>query len=750
MDVVGAVWLAIAVFTLPGLIVAWVAGAKLPAAAAASLPATFGLVGFGSWVLGALGVRFGWPSFIGFLVLVLLLAGVWRFMFARKAKREGAQSWLRALWPGDWRRRSIADPSWVLPAAGITAGVWMLIAKMLELQDNVPHKFENVVQGWDTQWHANAVHFIMEEGIASPTRMGELQSPETHVDLFYPSGFHAVTALFAHAGGLAAVPAMNLASIVVTSLAVAGGTAGLAWAIARGQGMVAQIAAGLAPIAIYASPPVVWVSDYVGMRPYIVSIGLSGIVVALFMQVPRYRALSFATLFAFLGVLQVHPAAVTVVVLAVLLYWATYLVWRPDSTRLGDFIWLAIPALGGTLSFLPQLLAGRTQAEEVQGWSARENVTAAEAWEKAFYMETRHVEEFFPVFDPTILFWLAGFGALVMLVWRRQVWAPIFYALMVSATANAMHPVDSIFEPLLTFLGAAHYNSAHRVATIVALTLFAAAAVGAAVIIRVLCLAPVAARRRTRPWQWATAIASAVLAGFTGWGTGVWAATAAADGAKESYEASRVDDRMIDEDQLAAFEWLGSRPEAHQGLVMGESTEGYSWIYSIEGVPTVGRHYLWPSGGLGTNSSILSDHAALLGAGQRGKPNADNVIDEAAAHLDVRFIISTGNSFWGDPSNWQVDTALWTSPGVTPVYQLNRVTIFAVNEQFSAEELAELQQDAVENGGSTDLPTLELVALDPDASEAGAAEPVAPEPAIPAPNTRGRAAPMLEAPGWAL
>ena len=698
MDVVGAVWLAIAVFTLPGLIVAWVAGAKLPAAAAASLPATFGLIGFGSWLLGALGIRFGWPSFIFFLVLVLVLAGVWRFMFARKAKRDGAETWLRALWPGDWRRRSILDPSWVLPAAGVTAGAWMLIAKMLELQDNVPHKMENIVQGWDTQWHANAVRFIMEEGVASPTRMGELQSPETHVDLFYPSGFHAATALFAHAGGWEPVPAMNLASIVATSLAVAGGAA-----------------------------------------------GLSGIVVALFMQVPRYRALSFATLFAFLGVLQVHPAAVTVVVLAVLLYWATYLVWRPDRTRVSDVLWLAIPALGGTLSFLPQLLAGRTQAEEVQAWDNREAVTSTEAWHRAFYMQARHTDEFFPTFDPTMLFWLAGFGAIVMLLWRGQVWAPIFYGLMVSTTANAMRPVDNLFEPLLAFLGSAHYNSAHRVATIVALTLFAGAAVGAAVIIRVLCLAPVAVRRPKRPWQWGTAIASAVLAGFTGWGTGVWAATAAAEGAKESYEASRVDDRMIDEDQLEAFEWLASRPEAQEGLVMGESTEGYSWIYSIEGVPPVSRHYLWPSGGLGTNSSILSDHAALLGAGQRGKPDEGNVVDAAAAHLDVRFIISTGNTFWGEPSNWQVDTALWTSPGVTPVYQLNRVTIFAVNEKFSAEELRELQQDAVDNGGSTELPSLQPVAPGADTSESGSAES-----GTPGPEGRGPAVRMLEAPGWAL
>lgn len=710
MDVVGAVWLAIAVFSLPGLILAWVAGAKLPAAVAASVPATFGLIGIGSWMLGVLGIRFGWPSFVFFMLLMVLLAGVWRFMFARKARRGGTFPWHRALWPGDWRRGSVLDPSWIVPGAGITAGVWMLTAKLVDLQNGVPHKFENIVQGWDTQWHANAVRFIMETGVASPTRMGELQSPETQVDLFYPSAFHAAAALLGHAGGLDPVPALNLASIVAVGLVIPGGAAGLAWAIARGHGMVAQIAAGLAAIAIYASPPVVWISDFVGMRPYIVAIGLSGIVVALFMQVPRYRALALPTLFAFLGVLQVHPAAVTVVVLAVLLYWVTHLVWRPDRSRVGDVLWLAIPALGGTLVFLPQLLAGQTQAEEVQGWDAREDVTAAEAWQKAFMMDTRHVDEFFPAFDPVILFWISGFGAVVMVLWRGQVWAPVFYGLMVATTANALRPLDNVFEPVLTFLGAAHYNSAHRLATVVALVLFAGAAVGTAVVIRVLCFAPVAARRGTRPWVWTSAVCSAVLAGFAGWGAGVWATTVAADGAKESYEDSRVNDRMIDEDQLTAFEWLASRPEAQEGLVMGESTEGYSWIYAIEGVPTASRHYLWPSGGMGSNTSILSDHAALLGAGQRGKTAADNLVDEAAERLDVRFIISTGNTFWPTVSNWQVDKALWSSPGVTPVYQLNRVTIFAVNEQFSASELADLQKDAVKNGDSTALPELEPLA----------------------------------------
>lgn len=706
MDAVGAVWLAIAVFMLPGLIFSWVAGAKLPAATAAALPASFGIVGLSSWMYGAMGIGFGWPSFIVFLLLMLCVAGGWRYGFARRAKHRGAGNWLRALWPGDWRRGSIADPSWVLPGAGVAAGTWMLIAKQLELQSKVPGQLNNIVQGWDIQWHVNAVRFIMEEGIASPTRMGELQNPETHIDLFYPSAFHAATALFAQAGGLAPVEAVNVASIVLPSLALTAGSAGLAWAMARGHGMVAQIAAGLAGIAVYASPVLVWIPDFVGMRPYIVAIGLSGLVIALFMQVPRYRALALPTLFAFLGLMQVHPSAVLVVVLAVLLYWLTYLIWRPDRSRLGDVLWLAIPALGATTAFLPQLIAGRTQAEEVNGWNAQENVTQAEAWEKALTMSTRHVDEFFPDFDPTVLLWLAAFGALAMVLWRGQVWAPVFYGVMLAATAHALHPFEGMWEPLLTLVGAPHYNSAHRIITVVALTVVAAAAVGVAVIIRVISLAPVAARYGTRPWVWATSIVSAALAVVSGWGIGVWASTVAVDGAELAFDASRINDRMVDDDQLKAYAWLASRPETSEGLVMGEPTDGYSWAYGIYGVPTVARHYLWPSGGMGTDSSILADHSGQLGAGERGRPGRSTPVDEAAEDLGVRFIVSSGNTFWADPKNWQVDKALWTTPGVTPVYQRGLVTIFAVNEQFTAAELAELQRDAVANGGSTRLPEL--------------------------------------------
>ena len=92
MDVGVAVWLAIAVFMVPGFVFSWVAGAKFPAAVAAALPATFGMVGLSSWLLGAMDIRFGWLSFVVIGLLLLAVAGLWRYLFARRHRRISKES----------------------------------------------------------------------------------------------------------------------------------------------------------------------------------------------------------------------------------------------------------------------------------------------------------------------------------------------------------------------------------------------------------------------------------------------------------------------------------------------------------------------------------------------------------------------------------------------------------------------------------------------------------------------------------
>ena len=52
MTTTAAAWFAVAFFLLPGWIINWVAGMRAPAAAAAALPVTFGVIGLGAWGWG--------------------------------------------------------------------------------------------------------------------------------------------------------------------------------------------------------------------------------------------------------------------------------------------------------------------------------------------------------------------------------------------------------------------------------------------------------------------------------------------------------------------------------------------------------------------------------------------------------------------------------------------------------------------------------------------------------------------------
>ena len=190
MTAIAAAWFAVAFFLLPGFLISWVAGMRGGEALWAALPVTFGVIGMGGWMWGLTSARFTLWTYAVSLAVALGIAAAWRYAFARRARSRGAVGWREALFPGGFRAR-LADASWVLPTAGMAVGAWMGANDRLQWQLRVPHGTWNIVQGWDVQWHANAVRFIMETGVASATRMGELQNPETHAASLYPVGYHA-------------------------------------------------------------------------------------------------------------------------------------------------------------------------------------------------------------------------------------------------------------------------------------------------------------------------------------------------------------------------------------------------------------------------------------------------------------------------------------------------------------------------------------------------------------------------------
>lgn len=703
-----AAWFAVAFFLLPGFLVAWVSGLRAPAAVAAALPVTFGIAGLGAWMWGWTSAPFNlWTGAVS-LVVALLAAAAWRFAFVRKARRGGQVSWRRALFPGGLARGGVADPYWLLPAAGVVAGAYLLISDRLAWLVRLPNGTYNIVQGWDVQWHANLVRFIMDTGVASPTRMGELQHVETQTQLLYPSAYHAGIALFGQAAGLDPLPALNIASTVLPGIAFPLTMACLAFAFLRSTELTAQIAAGLAAILVYALPQVVWIPEYVGMWPYLFGMAMTGIVIWQFLSVPGRRAGAFATALGFLGLLQVHPSPVTVVVVAVVLFWLTSTLIRPERTRISDTLWLALPALAGGVLFLPQALAGSTQAGEVASWQPEEDLGVDGAWGKAFFMDTRHVDEFFPAFDPTVWLWLAAAGAVVCAVWRFQVWPVLFYAVSLLATMNALDPFGNGLGEALSVIGNLHYSTGHRLVMPVAMAVAAGAAIAVAAAIRLVALAP-AAKRYGKGVR-ASVAASVALAVAAGAVAVPVARAQAREGAQAAYESPRNNDRMVDADDLAAFRWLASQPAAYEGLTIGDPADGYSWLYATTGVPTVARHYLWPAGGRGSDFEKLFWQADALGEGKR------NIVDQAAEDLNVKFFFLSPGSFWSyQISRYELLRALWASDGVTPVFHKGDTVVFAVNAAFSQDELEDMQRDAVEHGSD------ELYELTPAAAVRGGA-----------------------------
>ena len=699
MTTTAAAWFAVAFFLLPGWIINWVAGMRAPAAAAAALPVTFGVIGLGAWGWGLTTAPFNLWTYGVSVVIAVLVAAVWRAAFVRKARRWKTVTWRRALFPGKWRERSLLDPYWILPGAGIAVGAFMLISDRLAWLVRLPHGVNNIFQGWDVQWHANTVRFIMDTGIASSTRMGELQNVETHADLLYPAAFHAGIALFGEAAGLDPVPALNIGQIVLSGLALPITMACLVFAFLRSRGVTAQIGAGLAAIAIYAAPQVAWIGDYVGMWPYLFAMSMTGIVIWQFISVPGARASALSAALGFVGVLTAHPSAVTVIVIAVVLFWLTSTLVRPERSRVMDTVWMALPAVGGALTFLPIALAGSEQAEEVSGWQAFEDASNTDGWETAFSMETRHILEFFPDFDATIALWLAGFGALVALFWRGQIWPALFYLISLTATVNAIDPFDTWYGDALASIGNLHYNTAHRLILPVAMCVVAGAAIAVAAMIRLITLAPIAARRDSPAWARATTAASAAAAVAVAAFAVPAVRETTFDGAKNAFTSARNSERMVSNDDLAAFNWLASQPAAFDGYTMGVPSDGHSWIYAIEGVPTLARHFQWPTGGRGSDFDILYWQPDFIGEGLRGDPTAETIADKAIEELNVKFFISSPGLFWWyQLPRFEIIRGFWVSKGVTPVYRKGDVVIFAVNSQFTDMELKDMRRDALEHG----------------------------------------------------
>ncbi len=777
MEIYQAAYVAIAVFTVPGFVVAWISGLKLPWAVGVSIPASFGIYGLAGWYYGTTSYAFDLNSvgvMWGFLTALALL---WRLCFwrgrviqARRRERKARfeEQWrlaqdeldddlqegdlpdgpervanagfaktevmhavdmdevddelvdepadfsddpdaeelaeepkpprfprLHRWWNGQWRVGSVLDPVWILPAAGILTGCYMLIARGLKLLDSAKGGMENIFQGWDVHWHASVIQFIGDTGVASSTRMGELQNLETHDTMFYPAAWHDGVWVFKEIADISPIAAINISSIVLPGLLLPASVGLIAWRLVGKRGLTAQIAAGLAGLIVVPLPVLMWIGNYVGAWPYLAAIAMSGIVLGIFMSVPAVPSRAFATALAFGGMVQTHPSAATVVVMSLACWWLLWLLWAPARKprgwkqhigyRFSDVLILAATGAVGTLLLLPQILSGAGQTEEVKAFTAQEDISRTDSWWVSIKMLTRHAEDFGTNWP---LLWTAAVGGVLLILWRRNLWGPAFYALSIWICANSLVPFGGGWADILGSVGALHYNTGHRLVMPAAMFCAAAAGVGLAAVGRLVLLGPI---QRWKPLRIGSNLLS-IIAGIVGACVLVSYIPSMMDKSSDWSILSPRDDRMVDKADRAGFDWLAKQPHAYDGAIMFNPAEGPGWMYAYNGLPGMFRHYSWPSAKAGTDTSLVYHFPNFVGQGNYNDPDYLNDIDLATRNLGVNYFFVSPPNFWAfQEPHPNMEFGLWDAPGLTPIYKNKQVIIFAVNAQFTDAELEQMR-----------------------------------------------------------
>ncbi|WKD59813.1 DUF6541 family protein [Corynebacterium caspium] len=719
---------ALLIIFLPGIIIGFLSGLNWLWAISAAIPISFGFYGFSAWALGADQGANRLTKWALFLFVWVIAALIWRWFMNWRGIANSSFSRAKPIALDPKRQRNFW---WTLPALGCFLGTLSISLPSFRWLLSSPHGLENIFQGWDVQWHANVIRWISETGQASPNAMGLLQNQETHSFLYYPSAWHAGTYFLLPLTGISPIAAVNIMSIILPAVALPLSVALLAWRISGSHGITAYLAATISPILVVLIPALYWVGYYVGAWPYVAAISLLGIVIALFMSIPTHPQRSFAAMLALLGLVQIHPSAITVVVVALGLWWLCWQVWqpirrdlKPFAARLRDFAWLFLAGGAGLVLFFPQLLAGVGQSEEVAAYKATEDISRSTSWVRALLMQTRHVEEFGHI----SMGWLivpAVVGLVFMVGWRRNLWAPLLYAFSLLLTVHSLVPVNGVLGKVLTVFSNMHYNTGHRLIMPVAMLFVAAAGLGVAVLVRILCGAPLEQIRGEhlggRPqgalhsWvRWSRPF-SAVLALAASLGILGILWPQVRSGAHWAVDSLRTDGRMVDDADRRAWDWLAKQPGAYEGYIMGEPADGNGWMYAYNGLPALIRHYSWPHADAESNTDLLFWRANLLGAGNRDNPDEANRIDTAAAELNVKFYYISPPNFWiFQPPNWSMIEGLSTSRGATMVYKDAQVTIFAVNAAFTDTQLT-----AMRTSSPTELPPLtpaqaEINPIDPN------------------------------------
>jgi hypothetical protein len=603
----------IALFLLiaPGAIVARIAQLAWPIAIAVGPALTYGVVALAIIPFGALGIPWnGWTALAALAAVCLLITGL-QLLLARY-RDTAAEARAVGGWPA------------VTVAAGVLLGALLI---MWAAYRGITH-WQSIPSTWDAVWHANEVRFILDTGQASSTHMGELRNVETHQALYYPSVFHAVTAVFCQLTGAAPTTGYTLNSVAAAVWLFPSSAAVLTWRLLRARSTPWRTAGAAATAAVLSASftAVPYVEFGVAAMPNLAAYGVAVPTMVLITSTLRHRDRIPAAILALVGTSSVHITGGVVVVLFLLAWWLLDALWHPVRGRIGDFLTLAGVGTAAGSILLPQFISVRQQEDIIAGHSFLTYLSKKRGLFDAVFQHSRHLNDF-PVQYGLIV--LAGIGAIIFLVTR--IWWPLaVWLVLVVVNVDAGNPLGGPIGALAGGLGELFYKDPRRISA--AQTLLLEPMAGVALFAMVMAVVAGARRitERSKPlpapvWVSATAV--------------LLVATTVLTARHYFYRhlvlfGDKYDSVMIDQRDLDAMAYLATLPGARDTIIGNSNVDGTAWMYAVADLHPLWTHYDYPQQtGPGYHRYIFWAYAR--------KGDSDPRVVEAVKALNIRYILTS-------------------------------------------------------------------------------------------------------------
>ncbi|HXO46044.1 MAG TPA: DUF6541 family protein, partial [Mycobacterium sp.] len=395
----------IALFLLiaPGAIIARITQLTWPIAIAVGPALTYGVVALAIIPFGAIGIPWnGWTALATLAVVCIVMIGL--------------QPLLARYRDSDAEARGIDRRQALTVAAGVLLGALLI---MWAAYRGLVH-WQSIPSTWDAVWHANTVRFILDTGQASSTHMGELRNVETHQPLYYPSVFHALTAVYCQLTGAAPTTGYTLSSVAAAVWLFPTSAAMLTWQLLRPRTTHAAGVAATAAALSASFTSVPYVEFGTAAMPNLAAYGVAIPTFVLVISTLRHRDRIPLAVLALVGVFSVHLSGGFIVILFAGAWWLLEACWHPVRGRIADLLTLAMAAVPAGVILAPQFIGVAKQAGIIAGHAFPSFKSAKQGVIDALLLHTRHLNDFPTQYTLVVL----GYVGMAILLYKRIWWPP--------------------------------------------------------------------------------------------------------------------------------------------------------------------------------------------------------------------------------------------------------------------------------------------------------------------------------------